>query len=117
MTGLIRVGTASWTDPGFIADWYPADLPASERLRYYAERFNLVEVNSSFYAVPARKVVERWCEQTPDGFTFDVKLHRLLSRHSTSLSQAGLPPLARAQCQGLHHEPDRRGAVGARKSR
>ena len=94
MTGTIRVGTASWTDPGFIADWYPCELPSSERLRYYAERFNLVEVNSSFYAAPARRVVERWCEQTPDGFTFDVKLHRLLSRHSTALRT--LPPALRS---------------------
>jgi uncharacterized protein YecE (DUF72 family) len=77
MAGLVRVGTASWTDPGFIADWYPPDLPAAERLRYYAERFNFVEVNSSFYAVSARRVVERWLQQTPPGFVFDIKLHRL----------------------------------------
>ncbi|MDB6125762.1 MAG: hypothetical protein JWQ71_4755 [Pedosphaera sp.] len=83
MKGKILVGTASWTDPGFIADWYPPKLPATERLRWYAEHFNLVEVNSSFYRIPERRFVERWCEQTPEGFTFDVKLHRFLSRHST----------------------------------
>jgi uncharacterized protein YecE (DUF72 family) len=93
MPGVIRIGTASWTDPGFIADWYPANLAAGDRLRYYAERFNFVEVNSSFYAVPARQVVQRWCDQTPDGFVFDVKLHRLLSRHSTALQS--LPPSLR----------------------
>lgn len=84
MPGHVRIGTASWTDPGFIADWYPRTLPASDRLLYYAERFDLVEVNSSFYAVPGRRVVQRWCEQTPEGFLFNVKLHRLFSRHSTS---------------------------------
>jgi uncharacterized protein YecE (DUF72 family) len=83
MNGKILVGTASWTDPGFVADWYPKKVSASERLRWYAEHFNLVEVNSSFYRVPVRRFVERWCEQTPQGFVFDVKLHRLLSRHST----------------------------------
>jgi len=83
MNGKILVGTASWTDPGFIADWYPKRVSASDRLRWYAEHFNLVEVNSSFYRVPVRRFVERWCEQTPPGFVFDVKLHRLLSRHST----------------------------------
>jgi hypothetical protein len=50
--GRIRVGTASWTDPGFIADWYPKRLRAGDRLSWYAEHFKLVEVNSSFYAVP-----------------------------------------------------------------
>src|SRR5882724_7878722 len=88
--GTIRVGTASWTDPGFVADWYPKNVRASEHLSWYAEHFNLAEVNSSFYAIPTRNVVERWCEQTPPGFVFDLKLHRLLSRHSTPLQL--LPP-------------------------
>lgn len=79
----ILVGTASWLDIGFIGGWYPKGLPAGERLRWYAEHFNLVEVNSTFYQVPSRRFAQRWCEQTPDKFVFDVKLHRLLSRHST----------------------------------
>src|SRR5262249_28662243 len=79
----ILVGTASWTDPGFIKDWYPPDVPARERLPWYAEHFNLVEVNSTFYAVPSEKRVASWPRQSPPGFVFDVKLHRLLSRHST----------------------------------
>ena len=83
MGGKILIGTASWSDIGFVGDWYPRKLPATERLRWYAEHFNLVEVNSTFYQVPVRRYVERWCEQTPDGFIFDVKLHKLLSRHST----------------------------------
>ncbi|EEF60160.1 DUF72 domain-containing protein [Pedosphaera parvula] len=83
MNANILVGTASWSDPGFIADWYPHSVSAADRLRWYAEHFNLVEVNSTFYHIPAARVVERWCEQTPEGFVFDVKLHRLLSRHST----------------------------------
>jgi uncharacterized protein YecE (DUF72 family) len=79
------VGTASWTDPGFVADWYPRGLPAGRRLAWYAEHFDLVEVNSGFYAVPSPTMTERWCDQTPAGFVFDVKLHRLLSRHSTEV--------------------------------
>ncbi len=90
MPGEIRVGTASWTDPGFIAKWYPRRLPASERLRWYADHFNLVELNSSFYAIPARTQVQRWCRETPEGFVFDIKLHRLLSRHSAAPET--LPP-------------------------
>jgi uncharacterized protein YecE (DUF72 family) len=86
MAGRIVVGTSSWADPGFVEEWYPPDLPARERLPYYAERFEAVEVNSTFYAVPAQSTVARWARQTPDGFTFDIKLHRLLSRHSAGCS-------------------------------
>jgi uncharacterized protein YecE (DUF72 family) len=78
----ILVGTSSWSDPGFVEHWYPKGLPARERLPYYAERFDAVELNSSFYAIPAGSTVERWDEATPKGFRFDVKLHKLLSRHS-----------------------------------
>ena len=90
MAGRIVVGTSSWADPGFIKDWYPPGMDARDRLPWYAERFEAVELNSSFYAVPERPTVRRWCEVTPDGFTFDVKLHRLLSRHSAGLDS--LPP-------------------------
>ena len=77
----IRIGTASWTDPGFVEDWYPRKLPARARLRWYAEHFNYVEVNATFYAIPAARTVERWCTETPDDFLFDVKLPKALSRH------------------------------------
>jgi uncharacterized protein YecE (DUF72 family) len=86
----IAIGTSSWADPGFVKEWYPPDLPARERLPWYAEHFDAVEVNSTFYAVPAAATVARWAEQTPAGFTFDVKLHKLLSRHSAKLDS--LPP-------------------------
>src|SRR5215212_6342515 len=93
----IAVGTSSWADPGFVEDWYPKELPARERLSWYAEHFDAVEVNSTFYAVPAASTVERWAEQTPASFTFDVKLHKLLSRHSAQLDS--LPPDLRADAE------------------
>jgi uncharacterized protein YecE (DUF72 family) len=92
MPGRILVGTSSWADPGFVEEWYPPKLAARDRLAWYAERFEYVEVNSSFYAVPAQKTVARWAEVTPDDFVFDVKLHRLLSRHSAGLDSL-LPEL------------------------
>lgn len=92
----IYVGTASWADPGFIEDWYPPTLPATARLGWYAEHFPLVELNSSFYAIPQQRLVQRWTEQTPEGFKFDVKLHKFLSRHSAKLDSlpADLRPKA-----------------------
>src|SRR3954454_3614741 len=92
MPGRILVGTSSWADPGFVEDWYPKGMAARDRLAWDAERFEFVEVNSSFYAVPAQKTVARWAEVTPKEFTFDVKLHRLLSRHSAGLDSL-LPEL------------------------
>jgi uncharacterized protein YecE (DUF72 family) len=85
MPGRILVGTSSWSDPGFVEEWYPEGMPARERLPWYAERFHAVEVNSTFYAVPDRSTVHRWVQATPDGFVFDVKVHRALSRHSADL--------------------------------
>ena len=76
MAGRILVGTSSWADPGFVKEWYPPKMPASERLPWYAQRFEYVELNSSFYAVPDRNTVHGWVEVTPAGFTFDVKAHR-----------------------------------------
>jgi uncharacterized protein YecE (DUF72 family) len=88
--GKILIGTASWSDPGFVERWYPKKMPAGERLAWYAQHFELVEVNSTFYSVPEPRMAERWCAATPDGFTFDVKLHQLFSFHSTPAKL--LPP-------------------------
>jgi uncharacterized protein YecE (DUF72 family) len=90
VAGRILVGTSSWADPGFIAEWYPPGMPARDRLPWYAQRFEVVEVNSSFYAIPETETVARWVEATPDDFVFDYKLHRALSRHSAEIES--LPP-------------------------
>ena len=102
MSGRVVVGTSSWADPGFVEEWYPPGLPARDRLGWYAERFEAVEVNATFYAVPDERTVRRWIEMTPDGFTFDVKLHRLLSRHAAPLDSlpAGLRERARTTERG-----------------
>jgi uncharacterized protein YecE (DUF72 family) len=88
--GKILVGTASWSDPGFIERWYPKKMPAAERLSWYAQHFEMVEVNSTFYSVPEPRMVKRWCAATPNDFTFDVKFHQLFSFHSTPAKL--LPP-------------------------
>jgi uncharacterized protein YecE (DUF72 family) len=97
MAGRIVIGTSSWADPGFVEEWYPPGLAARDRLGWYAQRFDAVEVNSTFYAVPDQGTVARWAQVTPPDFTFDVKLHRLLSRHSAGLDS--LPPDMREQAQ------------------
>ena len=80
----IRVGTASWSEPEFVkAEWYPKGLPTAQQLPFYAQRFDMVELNSSFYALPQARMCDRWARITPDSFLFGVKCFRLLSRHAT----------------------------------
>jgi uncharacterized protein YecE (DUF72 family) len=81
----IIVGTASWTDSSLIeSGWYPTGVTSAEdRLGFYASRFPLVEVDSTYYFLPRREVAKRWVERTPAGFTFDVKAFSLLTQHPT----------------------------------
>ena len=86
--GEIRVGTASWTDKTLLASgWYPPDKQsAEERLGYYASRFPLVEVDSTYYTPPNERNSRLWTERTPEGFTFNVKAFSLLTQHPTKPS-------------------------------
>ena len=89
--GQVRVGTASWTDRTLIASgWYPpqADTP-EKRLRYYARQFSLVEVDATYYALPAAATAQVWAARTPAAFTFNVKAFSLLTHHPTPV--AALP--------------------------
>jgi uncharacterized protein YecE (DUF72 family) len=89
--GQVRVGTASWTDKTLLeSGWYPpeADTP-EKRLRYYARKFPLVEVDSTYYALPAEQTAGFWTERTPAGFTFDIKAFSLFTQHPTRV--ASLP--------------------------
>jgi uncharacterized protein YecE (DUF72 family) len=83
--GEIRVGTAGWTDKSLIdSGWYPAGAGNPEkRLRYYAEQFPLVEVDSAYYALPSEQTATAWAERTPDGFTFNIKAFSLFTQHPT----------------------------------
>ena len=78
----IRIGTAPWTDPTMTAPgvFYPPDAgTAEDRLVYYANQFPIVEVDATYYALPARRTAELWLERTPPDFTFDVKAHALMT--------------------------------------
>ena len=78
----VRIGTASWTDPTMVAPgvFYPPDAKnAEDRLHYYADQFPVVEVDSTYYALPVRRMGELWLERTPPDFTFDIKAHALMT--------------------------------------
>ena len=88
--GVVRVGTAGWTDRTLTAAgvFYPDGATSAEaRLRHYASRFPLVEVDAAYYALPTAEMAERWAERTPDDFVFDVKAHALMTGHATEVSR------------------------------
>ena len=86
--GEVRFGTASWTDPTMTAPgvFYPkgADT-AEERLRFYASQFSMVEVDSTYYALPNKRTAESSVERTPTDFVFDIKAHALMTGQPTEL--------------------------------
>jgi uncharacterized protein YecE (DUF72 family) len=94
--GDIRVGTASWTDRTLIeSGWYPPEASTPEaRLRYYARWFPVVEVDATYYALPAEATARAWADRTPAGFTFNVKAFSLFTQHPTRV--AALPADLRA---------------------
>ena len=82
----ILVGTASWTDPTMTAAgvFYPTGADsAEERLAYYASAFPVVEVDATYYALPAERTARLWVERTPPDFTFDIKAHALMTGQGT----------------------------------
>src|SRR5579875_2241543 len=96
--GEIRVGTASWTDPTMTRPgvFYPRGVTTAEgRLRYYASRFPLVEVDATYYALPSVETAQRWVERTPPGFVFNVKAHALMTGQPSEPRR--LPPAIREE--------------------
>ncbi len=78
MPGRVLVGTCNWADH---KDFYPPRLAATDQLAHYATIFPIVEVDTTFYGIPAPAVAERWAAATPPGFMFNVKAHRSLTLH------------------------------------
>jgi uncharacterized protein YecE (DUF72 family) len=80
------VGTASWTDKTLIESdtFYPSQVTTAEgRLRFYAQHFDTVEVDSTYYALPAERNAVLWAERTPQGFIFHIKAYSMLTGHPT----------------------------------
>src|SRR5215211_3002338 len=78
--GRIRIGTCSFADEALTKWFYPKALPARERLPYYAERFDTVEIDSTYYHLPEEATTGGWAERTPDDFVFHVKAFGVMTR-------------------------------------
>ena len=101
------VGTCSWTEKTLIAEgsFYPPQFKNSaERLSFYAQNFNTVEVDSTFYAFPAERNAHLWVERTPSSFLFNIKSFSLFTFHKTPLS--ALPLFLKEELsEKLHNQP------------
>jgi uncharacterized protein YecE (DUF72 family) len=96
MSATVRVGTCAWVEKGLIDGWYPPHTTTPEaRLRFYAEHFDTVEVDSSYYAIPSARTTAAWAERTPDDFVFHIKAFGLMTGHGVRPEQlpADLRPL------------------------
>jgi uncharacterized protein YecE (DUF72 family) len=107
------VGTASWTDPTLVKSgvFYPRALKTAEdRLRFYAEQFNTVEVDATYYALVSERNAELWAERTPPGFVFNIKAFAMLTQHpvdATRLPAAvkRMLPVDQRAAARLRHPP------------
>lgn len=98
MATKVRLGTCSFADEALTKWFYPRGIKTgAERLRYYAERYDTVEIDSTYYTLPVEEYVARWADATPDGFVFHVKAFGLMTRHPVRAEQ--LPPDLRAAVQ------------------
>jgi uncharacterized protein YecE (DUF72 family) len=85
MSGAVHIGTSGWNYKHWVGPFYPKDLPQKKWLAYYADHFDTVEVNNTFYQLPEFSTFTTWRETVPQEFTFAVKASRFIT-HMKKLS-------------------------------
>lgn len=80
-SGAVHIGTSGWHYKHWKGPFYPSDLPTTKWLQWYVDRFDTVEINNSFYRLPALTALELWCRQTPANFCFAVKASRYITHN------------------------------------
>ena len=89
----IRLGTQGWNYDAWVGPFYPRGTRAAEYLSLYAKAFNVVEVDSTFYAIPSASAVRGWAARVPAGFTFALKLPKEISHENRLRDPGGVAPL------------------------
>ncbi len=84
----IRIGTSGWHYDHWMGRFYPEKLPKTKWLQHYAQHFNTVEINNTYYHLPRATTVENWRAQAPPGFLYTVKANRYIT-HMKKLRDAG----------------------------
>jgi uncharacterized protein YecE (DUF72 family) len=85
----IRIGTCGWSYKDWVGHFYPNGLVAADYLAYYAERFPIVEVDSSFYRSPSKGMVQGWRDKTPEGFSFSLKVSQTITHEKVLVDCSG----------------------------
>jgi len=80
-SGKVHIGTSGWHYKHWVGPFYPPKMPPSRMLRFYTEHFDTVEINNSFYRLPAATAINTWCRETPPGFCFAVKASRYITHN------------------------------------
>jgi uncharacterized protein YecE (DUF72 family) len=107
MSAAVRVGTSGWEYRHWVGSFYPRDLPRERRLEFYAEHFDTVELNNSFYRLPDADVFATWADRVTEPFAFAVKASRYLT-HIRRLREPAEPLerlWSRARRLGRHLGP------------
>jgi uncharacterized protein YecE (DUF72 family) len=111
--GKTFIGISSWTEPTLVegGKFYPPEVKSAEaRLKYYSSQFPIVEVDSSYYALPVQRTAWLWVDRTPEEFIFNIKAFRLFTQHPTSLValpedvRKEIPAEARAKNNLYYHD-------------
>jgi uncharacterized protein YecE (DUF72 family) len=76
---VIRVGTSGWSYAHWRRVFYPEDLPSGKWFQYYCRYFDTVEINNTFYNLPADPAIDKWRQEAPSGFVFAVKANRFIT--------------------------------------
>jgi uncharacterized protein YecE (DUF72 family) len=79
---MIRIGTSGWSYKDWSGNFYPSDSKQGDYLRYYATRFNTVEIDSTFYGIPRAGTIENWSKAVPDDFKFAAKFPKKITHES-----------------------------------
>jgi uncharacterized protein YecE (DUF72 family) len=108
VTGEARMGCSGWSYKDWRGVVYPADAPARTWFSHYAQRFDTVEINNTFYRLPAETTVDGWAEQAPPGFCYALKVGQFGSHRMKLRDAASWLPrhLERAERLGSHLGPN-----------
>jgi len=93
MSNDVRIGTQGWNYEAWVGPFYPPGTRAADFLTVYARAFNTVEVDSTFYAIPAARTVRGWAERTPPDFSFALKLPQEITHENRLRDSADIAAL------------------------
>lgn len=79
---MLRIGTSGWSYKDWIGNFYPKDSKQPDWLSFYSEKFNTVEIDSTFYGIPRKTTVENWYKAVPDHFKFAAKFPKKITHES-----------------------------------